>query len=195
MKADDVGEANAFALIMMAQSCMGSYPETRPSILKRFRQDIEKVAGKEIAVKVLDKRFEEGLKELLTSNEPISMGFFSNPFYPKCSNYSPEIILGNNAEQDRFQSAADERLHYAYELAEQCMRRYPNRKLGTTQDRQQELNSYFGSRLGATEHSNSAEHESWLNGSIKNTESIKAKVAERIKQHGESGWQTRCKPS
>ena len=60
-KADDVREAHAFALIMMAQSCMGSYPETRPSILQRFRQDIEKVAGKEIAIKVLDKRFEEGL--------------------------------------------------------------------------------------------------------------------------------------
>lgn len=131
---------------------------------------------------------------MLASNEPISMGFFSNPFYPKCSHYNPEAILANDAEKDRLQSAADERLHYAYELADQCKKRYPSRTLGAAKDRQQELNIYFGPRLGATEHSNSSEHDSWLNGSIKNAEAKKTKVAERIKQHGETGWQARCNP-
>jgi hypothetical protein len=191
---DETREASAIALMMMAQMCMGGYPETRPAILKRFRQDIEKVAGKDTAARLLDARFEEGLKELLSSDKPKTV-FFSDPPYPICTSYSPETILATDDEKERNLSKANERMHYAHEVLEQCKKRYPGRTLGATQDRQKEIDSYYGPRRGATEFTGSYGHADWLRGSVKNPESVKAKIAEQIKQHGESGWQARCKPS
>jgi hypothetical protein len=191
-KANEAREANAIAISMMAQMCMGAYPETRPIILKRFRQDIEKVAGKDIAAKVLDKRFEEDLKELLASTTPKTV-FFSDPFYPTCSSFIPELILTDDREKETLQGQADERLQYVHEILEQCKKRYPGRTLGAAQDRQKELDSYFGPRIGATAF-NDYGHAYWIKGSVKNSEATQSKVAERIRQHGESGWQARCKP-
>jgi hypothetical protein len=194
LTADETREANGTAIVMMAQMCMGAYPETRPAILKRFRQDIEKAAGKVAAANVLDKRFEESLKELLSSNEPRTV-FFSDPPYQICTNFSPETILATDKEKERVQGLADERVHYAYEVLEQCKKRYPGRTLGAKQDWQKEIDSYYGPRRGASEFTGSFTHEDWLSGTIKNPEAVKANVAGRIKQHAESGWQARCKPS
>ncbi len=193
LTAQEQRQVESIAMLMMAQMCMGGYPETRPAILKRFRQDIEKVAGKDNAAKLFDARFEEGLKELLANIEPRTI-FFSDPPYQICSNYSPETILASDAEKERIQSAADERLHYAQELLEQCKKHYPARTLGAAQDRKKELDRYFGPRRGATEFADPYRPADWLKGSVKNPDFIKTKVAERIKQHGESDWQTRCKP-
>jgi hypothetical protein len=190
---EELREAHATAVSMFALFCMSSYPETRPAILKRFRQDVEEVGGKTIANKVLNNLpFEETLKQVLANSEPNTLSF-SDPFYPICSNFNPETLLADDEPKEKAKAQADERLQYAYEILEQCKKRYPNRTLGAAADRQKELDSYFGPRKGAFAFNDSG-YSDWIKGSVKNPVAIINAAEARIKQHGELGWQQRCKP-
>jgi hypothetical protein len=194
LTANELLEAKAMGLAMLAQMCMSGFPETRPAILKRFRQDIEKAAGKDMAVKVLNQSFEEGLKQLLSVNEPRTF-FFSDPRYWACTGFSLETALADETEKERVESQANERLHYGYEILEQCKKRYPDRSLGATRDLQKEIDAHYGPRAGATAFAGPYAYSNWLKGSVKNSEAMQAEVSQRIKRHGEAGWQARCKPS
>ncbi len=183
-----------YALSQFALLCMEAYPETRVAILKRYRKDIEALPAKEFVDAVLNQDFEEMLKLTLSSNEA-KTGGFSPPAYVGCEKYSPATIFTDEKDQKKLEVSANEQMHYSWEIWEQCRSRYPNRKLGAALDVLKNIELAYGPSAAPSEFDDRYRYEQWLKSSVPDSDGMQKRVADRVKQHGESGWQARCKPS